>query len=195
MAAARTDCASMIPALGSASRPSRSRTFPRSRSWNSAISPCSRQRRKKARTRPPAGKSAGIARQEIPPAARQRIASGIWPVAVALGLPTPALKPGRQRQQGLPAAPFASALSDGYRRTRSGWSARVAVPVREAVTRPGRRGEGSGTGAYHNGNRASRRTSVRVRIPEPPRGPALTRVPPEDHPPRTPVRPARSKTG
>ncbi|MET8538324.1 replication-relaxation family protein [Streptomyces sp. NPDC005065] len=47
-AAAFTDCASMIPAVGSASRPSRSRTCPRSRSWNSAINPCSRQRRKKA---------------------------------------------------------------------------------------------------------------------------------------------------
>jgi hypothetical protein len=35
----------MIPAVGSGSRPSRSRTRPRSRSWNSVISPCSRQRR------------------------------------------------------------------------------------------------------------------------------------------------------
>ncbi len=47
-AAAFTDCESMIAAVGSGVRPSLSRTFPRSRSWNSAISPVSRQRRQKA---------------------------------------------------------------------------------------------------------------------------------------------------
>lgn len=41
------DCASMTPAVGSGSRPV-SRTRLRSRSWNSAVRPLSRQRRKKA---------------------------------------------------------------------------------------------------------------------------------------------------
>ncbi|MFB7174903.1 hypothetical protein ACFCYM_29355 [Streptomyces sp. NPDC056254] len=47
-AAARTDCASTMPAEGPAWWPSRSLTRPRSRSWNSAISPWSRHQRKKA---------------------------------------------------------------------------------------------------------------------------------------------------
>jgi hypothetical protein len=44
-AAPFTDCESMIAAVGSTWRPSLARTCPRSRSWNSATSPLSRQRR------------------------------------------------------------------------------------------------------------------------------------------------------
>lgn len=47
-ASAFTDWESITPAVGSGSRPAFSRTFPRSRSWNSTIRLCSRQRRKKA---------------------------------------------------------------------------------------------------------------------------------------------------
>ncbi|MFF3323110.1 hypothetical protein [Streptomyces sp. NPDC002889] len=43
-AAARSGCALMTPALASTSRPSSSRSLLRSRSWNSAITPCARQR-------------------------------------------------------------------------------------------------------------------------------------------------------
>ncbi|WP_461088090.1 hypothetical protein [Streptomyces deserti] len=41
-----TDCESITPAVGSTSHPSRSRTWPRSRSWNSLTRAWSRQRRK-----------------------------------------------------------------------------------------------------------------------------------------------------
>lgn len=47
-ASALTDCESITAAVGSASRPSFSRTRPHSRSWNSVISAFSRQRRKNA---------------------------------------------------------------------------------------------------------------------------------------------------
>lgn len=47
-AVAFTDCASMMPAVGSGSRPAASRTRSRSRSWNSPTRPWFRQRRKNA---------------------------------------------------------------------------------------------------------------------------------------------------
>ncbi|WEO99991.1 hypothetical protein A6P39_041555 [Streptomyces sp. FXJ1.172] len=50
-ASALTDWGSITPALGSESRPARSRTLRRSRSRNSRITPWSRQRRKNAWTR------------------------------------------------------------------------------------------------------------------------------------------------
>lgn len=65
-AAAFTDCASMIPADGSVSRPAASRVLARSRSWNSLTSLLSRQRAKNAYTRFQQGKSTGIERHLMP---------------------------------------------------------------------------------------------------------------------------------
>lgn len=103
-AATRTDCASMIPAEGSVWRPLAPLTLPRSRSWNSAASPCSRHRRERhspgpRRASPRASPARRPARDQVPDHVRYLA------VAVALGLPAPALRPGRhgpQRADGRP---------------------------------------------------------------------------------------------
>ncbi len=85
-AAALTDCASVVPALGSASRPAalRLRTCSRSRSCTASTRPVFRRRRWKARTRPQAGKSAGSV---AGPSLRRRMGAFVAAHSGGLGLP------------------------------------------------------------------------------------------------------------
>lgn len=116
-------------------------------------------------------------------------------VAVAFRLPASALEPGRHRQQ----RPHGRPLRVRHVRRIPAHPieviGRVAVHVREAIARNGRRVEVSGRGRVQQRQQGLRDPLGMGSHPEPPGGPAFMRVRPEDHPTRNPVRTTRSKIG
>jgi hypothetical protein len=76
-----------------------------------------------------------------------------------------------------------------------GMIGRVAVHVREAITRSGARVELDGLGRVQQRHQGLPALLGQIRIPELPRGPVFMRAQREDHPGGKPVRPARSMIG
>lgn len=148
-AAAFTDCASMIPAVGSASRPG-----------------------------------------HCPPRdpARDQIADRVQqlPVTVALGPSAPPLKPGRHRWQWPNGRPLRIRHVRRIPAHPNGMVGRVAVHVREAITRWSSRVETSVRERVQLRQQGLLVLLGSVRTSELPRGPAFMRRPHCDHPIRLP---------
>jgi hypothetical protein len=163
----------MIPAVGPSSRPSRSRTFPCSRSWNSVISPCSRQRRCGVDAAP-----GGKVRGHRPPGdpARDQVADRVeqLAVAVALGFSVSGARPTPAATAGWPPTPRPSCPTDTGVPDRAGQPhCRTRAPDNHSTEQTSRTGRArtrttttpgpSGTARSDSHPRATERPCLHVR--------------------------------
>ncbi len=143
----------------------------------------------------PAGKVRGHRLPRDP--ARDQVTDHVQqlPVTVTLGRSAPPPKPGRHRQQRPDGRPFRVRHVGGIPAFPVPVADRVAVRVREVITRSCSRVGREAFGGAQQRHQGLPALLGWIRILELPRGPVFIRVRREDHPGEKPVRPARSMIG